>query len=47
MFQDYLGLDQKEVTSPAPWNKKVLSDSLVLVILNEANTPAKATLAVP
>ena len=36
-----------KITSPAPRKRKVLSDSLVLVTLNEAKTPAKATLAVP
>ena len=35
------------VTSPAPWNRKVWSDSFVLVNLNEAKRPATATLAVP
>lgn len=33
--------------SPAPWNRMRLSRNLVLVAFKEANTPAKATEAVP
>ena len=33
--------------SPAPWNRKVWSASLVLVAWSAASTPATATLAVP
>lgn len=35
------------LTSPAPWNTKVWSDSLFLVIFRAAKTPATATEAVP
>ena len=40
-------LAMPRAASPAPWNKKVWSASLVLVACSEANTPAHATLAVP
>lgn len=43
----YSFIDKNRLTSPAPWNRKILSFSGMFVILNEAKTPAAATAAVP
>jgi len=37
----------KILTSPAPWNRIILSERRALVIRREANRPATATDAVP
>lgn len=41
------GSTEVRLTSPAPWNTKVCSLSLFLVIFRAAKTPATATEAVP